>query len=148
MAGFGIEISGRKTRFNNADTGRFEWEVTAGTEAAVKEASEIGARSAAEIYGGSGLGWHLIFRGDDGIHCGGQWAEAAEFGIPGHIIDTDKYSLYNADEGFPSVINPRTGKPIRVQRVNHPGTPEVAMVRSAGDEVAAMFDQILVDNLP
>jgi len=138
-----IDIEARKTRFNNSDTGRFEYEVTEGTREAVLDATSQGAEQAASYYAGSGLGWAIAFTGGlDAIIASGQWAEAAEFGIPAHpIFPHGRYPLENREEGFGPIFPPGRG-------VFHPGTPEVAMVRSAGDEIADEFGDILRVHLP
>lgn len=152
MAGF-VEVE-VKTRSGSVqvrdELGRFTSEVERGCEAAAERGSQMGRDIAAEIFDGAGVFQGAVFftAGDNDFAAEGQWAEAAEFGIPPHSISTDKYSLYNPEEGFPSVINQRTGKPMQVQHVNHPGTPEIAMIRSAGDEVAAAFEGILDVYLP
>lgn len=138
-------------RFQSRDNGQFSAMVERATDQAAYSAARQGAAQARAILGGKWKGACTIDAEGGGGHweivASGPWAEAAEFGIPGHPIDTDKYSLYK--EGvFPTIINPRTGKPIRVQHVDHPGVLENRMIETAGDIVANEFEGILVSYLP
>lgn len=148
-----VEIHLQRSMELERDDEGFVEQVEQGSNMAAYNAARRGASLANALYGASGLGWHIdIFasggQGDWDITARGQWAEAAEFGIPDHSISTEKWSLYNEDYPFPSVIDERFDRPAQIQHVNHPGVMEVGMIGHAGDEIADSFEGILVSHLP
>jgi hypothetical protein len=145
MAGLGwVEIElheGVGQRRN--ELGQFTSEVERGCSAAAFNASQRGAALARAIYGGSGYGWSISFdASSSGFGASGQWAEAAEFGIPAHPISPHgNYPLVNEEEGFGPIMPPGRG-------VMHSGTDDLHMIEQAGEQIAAEFADILDVHLP
>jgi hypothetical protein len=143
----GVTFHLQAGRYQDRDNGKFAGMVEAATHAAAYNAARQGAADARGIYAGSGLGWDLEFSATGGggsweIACMGQWAEAQEFGIPGHPISPhDPMNvLYKRGEFGP--IFPRG------RGVEHPGVSEVRAIETAGDTIAHEFEGILVSYLP
>lgn len=131
------------------ELGRFTSEVNRATSAAASNAARKGAAIARGIYAATGLGWDVDYSESGGggvsyIDGTGQWVEAAEYGIPPHVISTEKWSLYNPEEDFPR--NPRR----QLQEVEWKPNKAVPhhIVERAGDQIAAEFEAILVSFLP
>lgn len=143
-----VDINPQTTRGRDTETGRFIAEVTAGAARAVQEAAQEGVQIARGIYAQSGYRWTLSFHVDGlgetaQIVAQGEWAEAAEFGIPAHFIaphDPETH-LYNEEDGFGPIWPAGAG-------VTHTGTQAMHMIQTAGTDVAQTFDQILIKNLP
>lgn len=132
------------------DDGRF----IAGLEAGSIEGAYAVAKRIAEV--AAGMAWRESMP-IEAVGGGGGHAEvealgpkaALQFeGSPPHPIDTDKYSLYNEADGFPSVIDRRTGRPMQVQHVNHPGFRGDRFLEVAGNSMRATGIEIVRSFLP
>lgn len=147
MAGF-VEVGLTEGRIQGRDAlGQFTSEVERACDGAAQTAAVQGASEAEAIYGGR-YQWRINFHADGGggewnIVASGQWAEAAEFGIPPHPITPHDPTthLYNPTEDFGPIYPAGAG-------VMHSGTDELRMVETAGDIVAHEFEGLLVSYLP
>lgn len=131
MATFEVEARARA----RGDDGRFTQGLNAASdEGAFKVGQHIADNAAANCWSES-LPIQVVGGGGGEVEVIAQGPKAAleHEGSPPHAIDTDKYSLYNEAEGFPSIISFKTGKPIQVQHVNHPGFQGDHFLEAAGD---------------
>ncbi len=145
IAEFHVESHARA----RGDDGRF----IAGLEAGSIEGAYAVAKRIAEV--AAGMAWSKSMP-IEAVGGGGGQAEvealgpmaALQFsGSPPHGIDTDKYSLYNEAEGFPSIMNYK-GKPMQVQHVNHPGFKGDRFLEVAGNSMRATGIELVRSFLP
>jgi len=131
------------------ELGQFQGSVEAGIAAANEQIANDIEDLANSFYMGTGLGWAVRYQAVGGgshweVHAEGQWAEAAEFGIPAHIIAPHgKWPLKNKEEGFGPILPP--GRAVRWKPDR--ATPHHILER-AGDSVSTFARGIVVSYLP